>query len=111
MSDHCAFRDYLDHVLCDRLICGFTSEAMQKQLLTEKDLTLAKTQEIAMGMKTTAKEASELKISSKAPKVNSLTQVNSKSRFHCGKKGHTSEDCYFRMQKMQQIRSYLQSMP
>ena len=34
LSEHYAFRDYLDHVLCDRLICGFTSEAMQKQLLT-----------------------------------------------------------------------------
>lgn len=59
-----------------------------------------------MRMKTTAKEASELKVSSKAPKVNSLTQVNSKSCFHCGKKGHTLEDCYFRMQKCRKCNKF-----
>ena len=88
LSEHCEFRDYLNQALRDRLVCGLTSEAMQKRLLSEKDLTLAKAQEIAMGMEAAAKEASELQVSSKGLEVNSLTSHNSKQCFRCAKKGH-----------------------
>ena len=42
LSKYCAFRDYLDQALRYRLVCGLTSETVQKWLLIEKDLTLAK---------------------------------------------------------------------
>ena len=103
LSEHCAFRDYLDQALRDRLVCGLTSEAMQKRLLTEKDLTLAKAQEIAMGMEAAAKKASELQVSSKGAEVNSLTRANPKLCFRCGKKGHAPENCYFRMQNARNV--------
>ena len=60
---------------------------------------LAKAQEIAMGMEAAAKEASELQVSSKGPEINSLTRLNPKPCFHCEKKGHAPENCYFTMQK------------
>ena len=78
----------MDQALCDRLVCGLRSEATQKRLLAEKDLTLATAQEIAVGMEAAAKQASELQVSSKGLEVNGLTVDNSKPcRFSLCKKG------------------------
>ena len=40
LTTHCEFRDYLDQAIRDRLVCGLNSEAIQKRLLSERDLTL-----------------------------------------------------------------------
>jgi len=53
----------LDQALRDRLVCGLSAEAIQKRILSKKELTLAKAQEIALGMEAVAKEASELQVS------------------------------------------------
>ena len=42
LAVRCNFpRDYLEDTLRDRFVCGLRSEAIQKQLLVEKDLTMA----------------------------------------------------------------------
>ena len=82
LSEHCNFREFLDQALRDRLVCGLTSEATQKRLLEEKDLTLAKAQEIAVGMEAAAKQTNELQVSSKGLELNIVTVDNSKPCFH-----------------------------
>ena len=62
-------------------------------------MTLAKTQEIALGMEAAAKEASELQVSSQGLEINKVTKDSSNKCFRCAKKGHTPDNCYFRMQK------------
>ena len=60
---HREFQDYLDQAIRDRLVCGLSSEAIQKRLLSENNLMLAATQGIALRMEAAAKEASELHVS------------------------------------------------
>ena len=38
LSKHCAFRDYLDQALCNQLVCGLTSEAIQNNCLLKRTL-------------------------------------------------------------------------
>ena len=108
LSKHCDFREFLDQALRDRLVCGLTSEATQKQLLAEMDLTLAKAQEIAVGMEAAAKQTNKLRVSSKANKLrvsskglelNMVTVDNLKPCFRCAKKGYAPENCSFKRQK------------
>ena len=86
LSEHCNFREFLDQALHDRLVCGLTSEATQKRLLAEKDLTLAKAQEIAVGMEAAAKQTNELQVSSKGLELNMVTVDNLKPCFRCAKR-------------------------
>ena len=44
---NCDFKDHLDEALRDRFVCGLRSEATQKQLLTESELTFTRAVEIA----------------------------------------------------------------
>ena len=100
LSTHCEFQDHLDQAIRDRLVCGLSSEAIQKRLLSEKNLTLAAAQEIALGMEAAAKEATELQVSSKSSlEINKITVDTAKPCFRFARKGHTPENCYFKTQK------------
>ena len=92
LSEYCNFREFLGQALYDRLVCGLTSEATQKRLLTEKDLTLAKAQKIAEGMEAAAKQTNELQVSSKSLELNMVTVDNLKPCFHCARKEHATEN-------------------
>ena len=61
LSIHCEFGDYLNQVLRDRLVCGLRSEAPQKRLLAESDLTLARAMSLAQGMEAASLNAQLLK--------------------------------------------------
>ena len=60
LARHCEFGAYLDEALRDRFVCGLRSEAMQKRLLTEVDLSLSKAEDIALSMEAAAKDARQL---------------------------------------------------
>ena len=60
LSTHCAFADYLEQALRDRLVCGIRSESIQKRLLAEADLTLKKAVELAQGMEAAERNAKSL---------------------------------------------------
>ena len=53
----CDFREFLEQVPHDQLVCGLRSEATQKILLAEKDLAWKTTQDIALAMEMAAHEA------------------------------------------------------
>ena len=57
----CKFEGYLDEALRDRLVCGLRDEGVQRRLLTEPELTLAKAIELAQGMETAARDTQEMK--------------------------------------------------
>ena len=110
LSEHCEFKDYLDEVLRDRLVCGLRSEAIQRRLLSEKDLTLAKAYDIAHSEETASRQASQLQASAK-PETSTEGDVQRvaprktsdngtvMSCYRCGKTGHPPDKCYFKHQK------------
>ena len=56
--------DFGTHLVRDRLVCGVKSESIQKRLLSEADLTLAKAVKLATTMEAEHKNAQTLKSSS-----------------------------------------------
>lgn len=61
LAAKCAFAGHLDEALRDRFVCGLKSEATQKRLLTESDLTLAKAVEVAQNMEAAHNNAQAMK--------------------------------------------------
>ena len=60
LASRCKFGEFLSEALRDRLVCGLSSEAIQKSLLAKEKLTLATALETALGMEAAAKRAKEL---------------------------------------------------
>ena len=60
-SIKCEFGEFMDQALRDRFVCGARSEALQKKLLTEADLTIKRAQEIAQSMESADLNAKDLK--------------------------------------------------
>ena len=105
LSLYCEFGTNLNDALRDRLVCGLHNELIQKRLLSEPDLSLAKASE----MEATAKEPLELQGNiNKESEVNKINKdservpkgkddVKSKSQcYRCGGSTHESAECYFR---------------
>jgi len=110
LTERCEFRDYLEEALRDRLVCGLRSEAVQRRLLSEKDLKLKAAYDIAVSMETASRQASELQASAKATgtqphrEVGRVTagrgtSVTPPQSCRCGKSGHHPDKCYYRVQK------------
>ena len=57
----CEFGDFLNQALRDRFVCGLKTNAIQKKLLTEADLTMQKAQEIAQSMESADKSSNDLR--------------------------------------------------
>ena len=122
LSEHCEFGDTLDKMLRDRIVCGINDVRIQRRLLAEPGLSLAKALELALALETADKDALTLKgangtgtqpvLSMQAKprgKDNASTNVTcyrcngkhmaSVCRFKeaqchsCGKKGHISKAC------------------
>ena len=56
-----AFGNYLEEALRDRLVCGLRSESIQKWLLSEAELTLAKAVDLVQSLEAASKSAQTLK--------------------------------------------------
>ena len=107
LSLYCEFGTNSDDSLRDRLVCGLRNELIQKRLLSEPSLSLARATEIALAMEAAAKDTQELQ-GKKESKVNKLTKVNEKVNkvkedvkskphcYRCGSSAHESTECYFR---------------
>ena len=103
LAARCSFGNYLDEALRDRIVCGLNSEAMQKHLLTENDLTLPKTIDIAQSMETAQKDAKalqarppELTVDRAVDAIKSTTEHSDAPCPRCGKYGHTAIVCNHR---------------
>ena len=57
----CEFEDFLDQALHDHFVCGLRAEGMQKRLLTEPDLDIARALELAWSIEAAASETKGFK--------------------------------------------------
>ena len=101
LTTHCAFGEYLEDALRDRLVCGLCSEGAQRRLLATKNLTLSEAVETALAMEAAEKDSKALQGSrdssiqqiSKAQRQNNRKQ--SKPCYRCGKANHHPSQCRF----------------
>lgn len=61
MSEHCQFQNVLNDALRDRFVCGLSSVAIQRKLLSEAYLTLKKASDFALSMEMAEKEAKKVR--------------------------------------------------
>ncbi|PFX27500.1 Uncharacterized protein K02A2.6 [Stylophora pistillata] len=97
---YCEFGASLNDAIRDRLVCGLHSELIQKQLLSEPELTLAKATEIAFAMEAAAKDTLELQGSKEGRVVNRVVK-NVKPKpcdncYQCSGTTYESSECYFK---------------
>ena len=111
----CNFRETLETMLHDRIVCGINDTVIQCRLLSEKDLTFKTTLELAQSMESAAKNLKELSDSSqlKPPATAGSTPMHmvmepvhqisanasAKSQpqcYCCGKKGHYAPTCKYK---------------
>ncbi len=103
LSEHCQFGDGLNDVLRDRLVCGIAQGSIQKRLLSEADLTFKRAVEIAVAMKTAARDAVELRSGVKMS-VKKVTTAGKPRKtmqkvelcYHCDRGGHKANQCRFK---------------
>ena len=108
LAEFCNFKDTLEVMLRDRIVCGINDDAMQKRLLSERGLDYAKAVETAMNMETAARSVKELKgkpemytnttstVHKMSPNPSQGEGVASKAVpicFRCGIRGHTVFKC------------------
>ncbi len=103
LATHYQFADYLEEALRNRFVCGLRDGAVQRRLLSEKELSLAKAMDLAVSM-----EAAEKNTQSVKGHDSSIKQIKGqyhplKSRSHsqqscyrCGKNNHAAKDCKFK---------------
>ena len=102
LSIRCEFGEFLDQALRDRFVCGVRSEALQKKLLTEADLTMTRAQEIGQGMECADQGARDLKgeaATRSTEEVNVAAGiVKSSPRVKCHRCGrrHDPKQCKFK---------------
>jgi len=100
LSENCEFSDILDHMLCNRIVCGINDPCIQRRLLAETELTLAKALELSLVMETADKDTATLKIgatgTSADPVLRILATAGRGRRTHKNpSKGHASNvTCY-----------------
>ena len=129
IAEFCNFGQTLDDMLRDRLVCGIGDNVIQKRLLAEDPLTLAKAMELAQGMEVAAKNTATLLVEtsgnittnvnhpfSKLCKVKIFPVLNpnpgatevhrlnttltpTKPCSHCGKQDHLPRSCRFKEAK------------
>ena len=111
LAEFCNFGSTLEVMLCDRIVCGISDDAIQRRLLTEPGLTYKKSLEIAQNLEATSQNMRELHSASSSKKeasseVNKVIQAGkpeSKPQgksdtpcYRCGKPGHKSASCRFK---------------
>ncbi len=99
LAIHCNFADALEDTLRDRFVCGLRSDAMQRRLLSEKELSYRKAMEAAQAMEAAERETKALKPS--APAIHKFASQNPRSKeqrncYRCGRSNHGPTDCRFK---------------
>ena len=62
LAKTCNFANYLDTALCDQFVCGSRDPRIQQELLSMKDVTVAKALERNQAMEVASKEAHNLQL-------------------------------------------------
>ena len=99
LAIHCNFGERLEEELRDQMVCGLRNEALQRRLLTELDLTYAKTVEICRASELAEKNANTLRQVSEVHTVSqhppTLQNQTRDCCYRCGGK-HSASSCRFK---------------
>ena len=103
LTEHCNFGESLPEMLRDRLVCGINDKKIQRRLLAERDLTLKKAEEIALGEELAAKHVVDIQSETTPSKVNQVDARDLKNKIvvqilsvnRCGEK-HEASACRFK---------------
>ena len=100
LSEFCNFEDKLDEMLRDRIVCGINYPAIPRRLLSETDLTLAKTLVVAQGLEAAEKSSKVMQEVEQKPlvTVQRIQQLKTKPIQNCYRCGgqHIVQTCSFR---------------
>ena len=72
LTEHCNFGESLPEMLRDRLVCGINNKKIQRRLLAERELTLKKAEEIALGEELAAKRVVDIQSETTPSSVNQV---------------------------------------
>ena len=72
LTEHCNFGESLPEMLRDRLVCGINNKKIQRRLLAERELTLKKAEEIALGEELAAKHVVDIQSETTPSSVNQV---------------------------------------
>jgi len=106
LTEHCNFGDTLQELLRDRLVCGINNKKIQWRLLSERELTLKKAGEIALGEELAANPVVDIQSDTTPSKVNQVDAQDKNGKdmkdrypdpecYRCGEKNEASA-CRFR---------------
>ncbi|KAK9739064.1 hypothetical protein QE152_g9340 [Popillia japonica] len=73
LATTCKFGDYLKKPLRNWVVFGLHAQNIQSRLLEQRDLTLERATEIAVGMETSARDAAQLHSGNASGNVNSVS--------------------------------------
>ncbi|KAL5517154.1 hypothetical protein EMCRGX_G002638 [Ephydatia muelleri] len=88
LAAQCEFGQFLDEALRDRLVCGLRNDVIQKRLLSEADVTLAKAVQIASSMESAEKQSLQLNVT----KPGAICQVRVSCN-RCNSTDHSVREC------------------
>ena len=93
LTEHCNFGETLPEMLRDRLVCDINNKKIQRRLLAERELTLKKAEEIALGEELAAKHVVDIQSDTTPSSVN---QVNAqdKNGIKDAKDHRPDSECY-----------------
>ena len=72
LTEHCNLGESLPEMLRDRLVCGINNKKIQRRLLAERELTLKKAEEIALGEELAAKHVVDIQSETTPSSVNQV---------------------------------------
>ena len=108
LSEHCDFRDQLEEMMRDRLVCGVNDEKIQRRLLAESRLDFKKALELARAREIADKNTRDIQQGNSVEKlkeqpVNRLSKQQGKHAakecYRCGGKFHGAEKCRYKDEK------------
>ena len=93
LTEHCNFGETLPEMLRDRLVCGINNKKIQRRLLVERDLTLKKAEEIALGEELAAKHVVGIQSDTTPSSVNQV-DARDKNGIKDAKDHRPDSECY-----------------
>ena len=94
LATHCQFGAQLNEALRDRLVCGLRNPAIQKRLLAEADLDLAKALKLAQGIE--AADTNMKKLQDGDHENVNVYYGDRKACYRCGSMEHRAGTCKFK---------------
>ena len=117
IAEHCDYKDSLQDMLRDCLVCGVNHPVFQRRLLAEKDLTYEAALDLAKSLEAAEKGSHALTIDNKSEPVHLISQHQHQKNpmsdcYRCGGRGHIASICRFKDQECHKCkkRTYSKSL-